>query len=154
HNTAPMPQDAPMHVNVARCYLYRGDFEACERHLDRAMERCQLFNLPGARAEAFETYGMLYSELGDAARARELYQRAALEYDGAGVEPARCELLDEQALLELRVGDLVSARKLIEQLINARRTLHDELRHRTAALTLGRILIAQGEEEMARAELE
>jgi len=139
---------------VARCYLYRGDFEACERHLDRAMERCQLFNLPGARAEAFETYGMLYSELGDAARARELYQRAALEYDGAGVEPARCELLDEQALLELRVGDLVSARKLIEQLINARRTLHDELRHRTAALTLGRILIAQGEEEMARAELE
>src|SRR5262245_54685110 len=115
HNTAPMPQDAPMHVNVARCYLYRGDFEACERYLDRAMERCQLFNLPGARAEAFETYGMLYSELGDAARARELYQRAAVEYDGAGVEAARCELLDEQALLELRVGDFVAARKLIEQ---------------------------------------
>jgi DNA-binding SARP family transcriptional activator len=43
---------------------------------------------------------------------------------------------------------------LIDQLIDARRSLGDELRDRTAALTLGRILIAQGEEELARAELE
>src|SRR5262249_35370911 len=154
HNTAPMPQDAPMHVNVARCYLYRGDFEACERPLDRAMERCQLFNLPGARAETFETYGMLYSELGDAARAREFYKRAAHDYESAGVELARCELLDEQALLELRVGDFVAARKLIEQLINVSYTLRDVLRHLTETLALGRILIAQGEEEMARAQLD
>ncbi|MGH9756000.1 MAG: BTAD domain-containing putative transcriptional regulator [Blastocatellia bacterium] len=153
-NTAPMPQEAPMHVNAARCYLYRGDFKACERHLDRAMERCQLFNLPGARAEAFETYGMLHSELGAFGQAREFYKRAAHDYDRAGVDLARCELLDEQSLLELRTGDLATARKLIDQLINARRSLDDELRNRTAALTLGRILIAQGEEGLASAELE
>jgi ATP/maltotriose-dependent transcriptional regulator MalT/DNA-binding SARP family transcriptional activator len=152
-NTAPIPQEAPMHVNAARCHLYRGDFKACETHLDRAMERCRLFNLPGARAEAFETYGMLYSELGDFAQAREFYKRAAHDYDRAGVELARCELLDEQSLLELRTGDLATARKLIDQLINARRSLGDELRSQTAALTLGRILIAQGEKESASAEL-
>jgi ATP/maltotriose-dependent transcriptional regulator MalT/DNA-binding SARP family transcriptional activator len=153
-NTAPMPQEALFHVNAARCCLYRGDFEACERHLDSAMERCQLFNLTEMRAETFLTYGMLYSELGAFERAREFYKRAASDYDRAGVDLARYELLDERALLELRTGDLAAARKLIDQLINARRSLGDELLNRTAALTLGRILIAQGEVELASAELE
>ncbi len=153
-SVAPMPQEALMQLNVARCHLFRGEFEACERHVDLAMERCQLFNLLGQRAEAFETYGMLYRELGDAARAREFYERAAGDYDKAGVELACCELLDEQALLELQMGNLAAARKMIDQLINLRRGLGDELRDRTAALTLGRILIAQGEEELAIAELE
>jgi DNA-binding SARP family transcriptional activator len=67
---------------------------------------------------------------------------------------ARYELLDEQALLELQIGNLAAARKSIDQLINARRNLNDELRSQTAALTLGRILIAQGEEDAARAELD
>src|SRR6266511_1966100 len=122
-NTAPMPQEADAHLNVARCHFYRGEFEMCEQHLDRAMERCQLFNMIGVRAQVFETYGMLYRELGDVARAREFYERAARDYDRAGVELARCELLDEQALLDLQIGDLAAARKLIDQLINARRTL-------------------------------
>jgi LuxR family transcriptional regulator, maltose regulon positive regulatory protein len=153
-NAAPMPQEALFHVNAARCHLYRGDFEACENHLDRAMERCQLFNLTGMRAEAFLTYGMLYSELGAFERAREFYKRAAGDFDRAGVELARRELLDEQSLLELRTGDLVTARKLIDQLINARRSLGDESLNRTAALTLGRVMIAQGEGELARPGLE
>jgi DNA-binding SARP family transcriptional activator len=153
-NTAPMPREADAHYNVARLHLYRGEFEICEQHLDRAMERCQLFNMIGVRAQVFETYGMLYRELGDVARAREFYERAARDYDRAGVELARCELLDEQALLELQIGNLAAARKLIDQLINARRNLNDELHNQTDALTLGRILIAQGEEESARAELD
>jgi LuxR family maltose regulon positive regulatory protein len=153
-NAAPMSQEALAHLNIARCHLYRGEFDACEWRLDRAMERCQLFNLLGQRAEAFETYGMLYRELGDAARAREFYERAAGDYDKAGIELACCELLDEQALLELQTGDLAAARKLIDQLVNARRALGDELRSRTAALTLGRILVAQGEVDLARADLE
>ncbi|HKQ89476.1 MAG TPA: BTAD domain-containing putative transcriptional regulator [Blastocatellia bacterium] len=153
-NTAPIPRDAESHLNVARCHLYRGEFEMCEQSLDRAMERCQLFNIIGVRAQVFEMYGMLYRELGDVARAREFYERAARDYDKAGVELARCELLEEHALLELQIGNLAVARKLIDQLINARRKLNDELRNQTAALTLGRILIAQGEEESARAELD
>ncbi|MGH9767048.1 MAG: tetratricopeptide repeat protein, partial [Blastocatellia bacterium] len=154
HNTAPMPQEALAHLNVARCHLYRGEFEACEQHLDRAMERCQLFNLLGSRAEAFETYGNLYRELGDPARAAEFYERAERDYDKAGIEVAHREVLEEQALLGLRMGDLAAARKLIDQLVNARRSLSDEMRIRTAALTRGRILIAQGEEEPARRDLE
>ena len=153
-NTAPIPREADAHLNVARCHLYRGEFEMCEQHLDRAMERCQLFNMNGVRAQVFEMYGMLYRELGDVARAREFYERAARDYDKAGVELARCELLEEQALLELQIGDLAAARKLIDRLINARCNLNDELRNQTAALTLGRILIAQGEEESARAKLD
>jgi LuxR family transcriptional regulator, maltose regulon positive regulatory protein len=153
-NTAPMSQETLAYLNVASCHLYRGEFEACERHLDRAMELCQLFNLLGQRAEVFETYGMLYRELGDAARAREFYERAAGDYNKAGVELACCELLDERALLELQIGNLAAARKLIDQLIESRRSMGDELRDRTAALTLGRVLIAQGEEASARAELE
>ena len=108
----------------------------------------------GVRAQVFETYAMLYRELGDVARAREFYERGARDYDRAGIELARCELLDEQALLELQIGNLAAARKLIDQLINARRTFDDELCNQTAALTLGRILIAQGEEESASAELD
>jgi tetratricopeptide (TPR) repeat protein len=150
----PVPQEAPMYVNAAQCYLYRGDFEACEKHLDRAMERCRLFNLPEMRAEAFLTYGMLYSELGEFERAREFYKRAASDYDRAGIDLARFELLDEQALLELRTGHLGTARFLIDQLINTRSSMGDELRNRTAALTLGRVMIAQGEGELARAKLE
>jgi LuxR family maltose regulon positive regulatory protein len=153
-HAAPMPQEAGAYLNVARCYLYRGEFEACEQHLDSAMERCQLFNMIGVRAEAFETYGILYRELGDSARAREFYERAESDYSKGGVELASCELLDEQALLELQTGNFAAARKLINQLIESRKALGDELRNHTAALTLGRILIAQGEEESAHAELE
>src|SRR5262249_41924891 len=90
----------------------------------------------------------------DVARATEFYERAERDYDNAGIEQARRELLEEQALLKLRIGDLSAARKLIEQLVNARLALNDEMRSRTASLTLGRVLIAQGEEEMAHAELE
>src|SRR5262249_10150669 len=64
------------------------------------------------------------------------------------------ELVDEEVGLEVGTGDIVAACKLIDQLINARRSLGDELLNRTAALTLGRILIAQGEVGLASAELE
>jgi len=154
HNTAPMPRETTAHLNVARCHLFRGDFVNCERHLDSALEHCQLFNLLAVRAETFETYGNLYRELNDPARAIEFYERAERDYDKAGIEPARRELLEEQSLLKLQMGDLTSARKLIEQLVNARRELGDEMRIQTAALTRGRILIAQGEEGPARADLE
>ena len=84
-SAAPMPQQAVAHLNMARCYLYRGEFVACERHLDNALERCQLFNLVAARAETFETYGNLYRELGDIERAVEHYERAARAYDEAAI---------------------------------------------------------------------
>ncbi len=150
----PLPQEGTMLLNVARCHLFRGEFSACEQYLESALERCQIFNLLEARAETFETYGNLHRELDDPTRATEYYELAERDYDKAGIEQARRELLEEQSLLKLRMGDLASARKLIDQLVNARITLNDEMRSRTAALTRGRVLIAQGEEELARAELE
>jgi DNA-binding SARP family transcriptional activator/tetratricopeptide (TPR) repeat protein len=151
---APVPQEVWAHLNMARCHLYRGDLAECEQHLDRALERCQLFNLVAQRAETFETYGNLYRERGDVARAKEFYERAARAYDDAGISPARCELLEEQALLRLQVGDLTGARAQIERLVEARSEDGNDLARHTARLTRGRILLAQGHAEEARADLE
>ena len=98
---SPMPQEAVAYLNMARCYLYRGDFAACELHLDSALERCQMFNLIAARAETFESYGNLYRERADIERANEYYERAARAYDEAGLGLSRTELFEERALLSL-----------------------------------------------------
>jgi ATP/maltotriose-dependent transcriptional regulator MalT/DNA-binding SARP family transcriptional activator len=145
HQGAPMPQEAVAHLNIARCYLYRGDFVASEQHLDKALERCQLFNLVAARAETFETYGNLYRERGEIERAIEYYGRAARAYDEAGVALNRTELLEERALLSLLVGDLASAQAQIDRLISVRPPEKDELGFFTASLTRGRIMTARGE---------
>jgi DNA-binding SARP family transcriptional activator/Flp pilus assembly protein TadD len=150
---APMPQEAIAHLNMARCYLYRGDFAACELHLDSALERCQLFNLLAARAEAFETYGNLYRERGEIERAVEFYGRAARAYDEAGIDLNRTELLEERALLSLQIGDFASAQAQIDRLISGRPPQKDELAFFTASLTRGRIMTARGEYEAARAGL-
>lgn len=150
---APMPQEAVAHLNMARCYLFRGDFSACERHLDSALERCQLFNLVAARGETFETYGNLYRERGEIERAAEYYERAARTYDEAGVDLARMELLEERALLSMQVGDLASARAQIDRLVLARPLDKDEIGYHTALLARGRIMLAQGEHDLALREL-
>lgn len=152
--TFPLPQEATAHLNMARCHFYRGEFQDCERRLDWALELCQLFNLISLRAETFEAYGNLHRELGDTIRAAQFYERAGRDYDLAGIELSRQELLDEQAVLKLQMGELAGARKLIEQLVNARRQSNDETGLYTSALTRGRVLIAQGEHDAARGDLE
>ena len=146
---APMPQEAVAHLNMARCYLYRGDFVSCEQHLDNALERCQLFNLVAARAETFETYGNLYRERSEIERAGEYYGRAARAYDEAGIALNRTELLEERALLSLQIGDFASAQAQIDRLISGRPPEKDELVFFAASLTRGRIMTARGEFEPA-----
>lgn len=148
-----MPQEAVAHLNMARCYIYRGDFSSSEEHLDGALEQCQLFNLVAVRAETFETYGNLYRERGDIERANEYYERAARAYSDAGINLNRTELFEERALLSLQVGDLKAARTLIDRLIDARPLDKVERGFYTASLTRGRILAAQGEFELADDEL-
>jgi LuxR family transcriptional regulator, maltose regulon positive regulatory protein len=150
----PLPQEATAHLNVARCYLYRGDMAECEKHLDQALEYCQLFNLVAPRAETFETYGNLYRERGDQARAAEFYERAARAYDEAGIDLVRCELLDEQALLHLQLRDFTTARALLDRLVKARLEAGDEVGRHAGMLTRGRVMLAQGDQEAARAELQ
>lgn len=150
---APMPQEAVAHLNIARCYLYRGDFTSCEQHLDSALERCQLFNLVAARAETLETYGNLYRERSKIERAIEYYERAARAYDEAGISLSRTELLEERALLSLQMGDLGAAQAQIDRLISGRPAEKDELAFFTASLTRGRILTTRGEFERAREDV-
>lgn len=153
-HAAPIPQEATAHLNLARCYLYRGDLSACEQHLERALDRCQLFNLITSRAETFETYGNLLRERGDLARAAEFYERAARTYGEAGIELVRTELIEEQALLSLQAGDMAAARAMLDHLISTRASLDQEMGIHTATLALGRVRISLGEHVAARAELE
>ncbi|HJR06325.1 MAG TPA: BTAD domain-containing putative transcriptional regulator [Pyrinomonadaceae bacterium] len=153
-NSPPVPQEAVAYLNLARCHLYRGELPTCEQHLDSALERCQLFNLVAQRAEAFETYGNLHRERNDAARATEFYNHAARTYEEAGFDVVRSELWEEQAMLQLQLGEHAAARALMERLISARLALKDEMSVQTASLAHARVLIAQGEHAAARAELE
>jgi ATP/maltotriose-dependent transcriptional regulator MalT/DNA-binding SARP family transcriptional activator len=152
---APMPQEAVAHLNMARCYLYRGDFSASEKHLDSALERCQLFNLVGLRAETFEAYGNLYRERREIERAVEYYERAARAYDEGGISLERTELLEERALLNLQVGDLATAQVQIDRLLSARlpERENNERLFFTASLTRARILTAYGDYQQARETL-
>ncbi len=150
---APMPQEAVAHLNIARCYLYRGDFASSEKHLDNALEHCQMFNLVAAQAETFETYGNLYRERGEIERAVEYYGRAARAYDEAGIALNRTELFEERALLSLQVRDFASAQSQIDRLIAVRPQEKDELSFFTASLTRGRILAARGEYQTAQDDL-
>ena len=153
-NLPPMPQEATAHLNMARCYLYRGEIEQCEKNLEGALECCQLFNLAFSRAETFETYGNLYREREDATRAAEFYERAARAYDEAGVDLTRCELLEEQAILNLQLGNLTAARATLDRLIEARTAASNEMGVRTAQLSRARVLLSQGDYEAASADLQ
>jgi LuxR family maltose regulon positive regulatory protein len=146
---SPIPQEAWAYLNIARCHLYRGELEDCERHLDRALERCQLFNLVGQRGETFEAYGNLYCERGDLARAAEFYERAARSYEEAGIDLARVELLEEQAFLSLKAGDVARARAQIDRLVERRPADKNDIGHFTATLARGMILLAQPETDAA-----
>src|SRR5215207_6464054 len=148
----PVPQEAIAHLNIARCHWHLGDFEACELHLDRALEICQLFNMAGLRGEIFENYGNLYRERGgELQRAHEFYERAARAYDEAGVEITRTELLEERGLLALQLGDLTEARALLDRLIEAR--AKDEMLRQRTVLARSRVDVAAGRYEEAAADL-
>src|SRR5215207_4325045 len=146
------PQEAIAHLNIARCHWHLGDFDACERHLDRALEICQLFNMAVLRCEIFENYGILYRERGELQRAHEFYERAARAYDEAGVEITRTELLEERGLLALQSGDLTGARALLDRLIEAR--AKDEMLRQRTVLARSRVDVAAGRHEEAAADLE
>lgn len=153
-SAAPLPREAVAHLNLARCYLYRGDFTACEQHLTRALEIAQVFHLVALRGEIFETFGNYYRDRGEFSRAAENYERAARAYEDAGVAITQHELLEEEAILRLRARDLVAARSRIEHLLETRRAAGNELGAHTAALARGLILIAAGEATQAGDDLE
>ena len=150
---APIPQEAWGHLNIARCHLYRGELDESERHLDLALERCQLFNLVGQLGEALEAYGNLWRERNNLTRAAESYERACRSYEQAGIDLSRVEVLEEQALLSLKAGDAARARAQIDRLIDSRKERNDTIGVFTATLALSRVRIAQREFAETKNEL-
>lgn len=148
-----VPRDATAHLNIARCYFFQGHLAACERHLNLALECSQVFNLTALSGEIFEAFGNLYRESGDVARAAEFYERAARAYDDAGADVSRHELLEEQAVLSLQMGELAAARARIDRLIEARRMAGDTPGVFTASLVRARVLLAQGAAAATHEEL-
>ncbi|MEW6207097.1 MAG: BTAD domain-containing putative transcriptional regulator [Acidobacteriota bacterium] len=153
-DAAPMPRDAAAHLNIARCYLFRGDFAACEKHLVSAVKCGQLFNLTALLGEIFEAFGNFYRESNDFSRAAEFYERARRAYEEAGVDLTQQELIEEQAILYLKAGDPDAARMRIAHLVDARAAAGNELGMRIASLARGRILLAEGDTLAAESDLQ
>jgi LuxR family maltose regulon positive regulatory protein len=140
-----LPQEAIGHLNIARLHLYRGEFNETEKHLERALELCQLYNLKSLRGEIFESYGNFYRDKNDFAHAGEFYERALKAYEEAEVNIAEREIDEERARFYMLRGDLVKARGLLENLIEARRNQNNEIGMNTARLCLFQTRLAQGE---------
>lgn len=159
-----LPVETAAHLNMARCYLLIGDFQSCEQRLNRAAELCNTFNLISMRAELFEIYGDLHQELASIsepdkiaehyARAEEYYDLAAQDYETANVKIEQRELLESRAMLKLNLGDPIGARALIDQLLEKRRELSNEVGVQSASLALTRVMIAQKEFEETEKILE
>ena len=112
-----VPQEAIGHLNVARLHLFRGEFEDSERHLEHALEICQLYDLKSLRGEIFEAYGNFYRDRQDFPHAAEYYERAFKAYEDAGVNPATRDLDEDRAKFYLLRGDATKACGLLENLI-------------------------------------
>ena len=104
------PQEALAYCNLARTDLAMGEPEASERQLEKAMERCRLFNLTLERAEAHEVIGNLHRERGQFSRARDHYTQAEDLYRDAHMQLDSRELPDEQVRLLLAEGNISKAR--------------------------------------------
>ena len=134
-----LPQEAIGHLNVARLHLYRGEFDATARHLERSLEICQLFNMRMLRPEIFEAYGNYYRDVDDIAHAEEFYERAAKAYEEVEVDTSTKELNEERARMQIRLGNLRRARALLESLIEVRAARPNSAGTMTARLGLCQI---------------
>jgi LuxR family maltose regulon positive regulatory protein len=148
-----LPQEAIGHLNVARLHLYRGEFEETEKHLERSMELCQLYNLKSLRGEIFESYGNFYRDKNDFAHAAEFYERALKSFEEAGINPAVREIDEERARFYLLRGDLAKARGLLENLLESRAALKNEIGYSTAKLCFCQVKLAQKDTENLAVEI-
>jgi LuxR family maltose regulon positive regulatory protein len=149
-----LPQEAIGHLNVARMHLFRGEFPETERHLERSLELCQLYNLKSLRGEVFEAYGNFYREKRDFAHAAEFYERARKAYQDAGIAASSRELDEERAALLMLTGEAPTARRLLENLVEARQKSGNEIGIYTAQLNLCRVRLANKEAVEIIPELE
>lgn len=139
-----LPQEAIGHLNVARLHLYRGEFDESEKHLTRALELCQLYNLRFLRGEILEAFANLYREKDDFAHAEEFYERALNAYVEAEIDVASKELNEERAIFYRLRGEYGKARTMLESLIGSRERSGNALGLHTARLRLAQVDLAEG----------
>ena len=149
----PLPQESIGHLNVARLHLYRGEFDETEKHLERALEICQLYNLKSLRGEIFESYGNFYRDKSDFPHTLEFYERARRAYEEADINPFDRELEDERAKFLMMRGDIVKACGIWEKLLERRKSNGNEIGWNSVRLSLCRTRLAQGETEKLIEEL-
>lgn len=150
---AQMPQESIGHLNVARLHLYRGEFAETETHLEKALELCQLYNLKHLRGEIFESYANFYREKRDFNHASEFYERARKAYEEDGIDPASREFDEERAALAALRGDKITARNLLENLLEIRKKNNNLIGLHTVRLSLCRLRLEQKEFSGLAAEL-
>jgi DNA-binding SARP family transcriptional activator/tetratricopeptide (TPR) repeat protein len=134
----PLPQQALAYCNLARADLDMGDFDSCERRLEKAMEMCRLFNLTLERAEAHELMGNLHRERGQFNLARQHYLQAEDLYRDGGFQLESRELPDEQLRLLLAERNLSKARDAAEKLLEKRLSLGYAVPIARSRMLLGR----------------
>ncbi|HJZ68089.1 MAG TPA: hypothetical protein VKF81_08215, partial [Blastocatellia bacterium] len=137
----PLPQHAVAYCNLARADFAVGDFDGCERQLERAFEVCRLFNLTLERAEAHEITGNLHRERKGLGLAREHYFKAEELYREAGMQLESRELPDEQLKLLLAEGNLSKARDAAEGLLAKRLRLGHGFPLARARMLLGQVML-------------
>jgi ATP/maltotriose-dependent transcriptional regulator MalT/DNA-binding SARP family transcriptional activator len=150
--TAPFPQEAIAHLNLARLKMAQGRLDEAEVHLEFALERCRMFNLLTSTGETLEAFGNLYRERGEYSKSLDFYNEAARAYREAGLSLTDRELLDERATLFLQMGQLSSAERDAEMYYQARRE-GSAAERATALITRGRIEMAAGQADAAEASL-
>jgi ATP/maltotriose-dependent transcriptional regulator MalT/DNA-binding SARP family transcriptional activator len=151
---AQLPQEAIGHLNIARLHLYRGEFSETETHLGKSLELCQLYNLKHLRGEIFEAYANFYREKRDFAHAAEFYERAQKDYEEVGVATSSREFDEERAALAVMRGDLVTARNLLENLLEVRRENNNETGSQTVRLALCQVRLMEKDTDGIVGELE
>ena len=149
----PLPQESIGHLNVARLHLYRGEFDESEKHLERSLEICQLYNLKSLLGEIFESYGNFYRDKSDFPHTLEFYERARRAYEDADINPFDRELEDERAKFLMMRGDSAKARGIWENLRERRKNDGNEIGLNSVRLSLCNARLTQGETENLIEEL-
>src|SRR5262249_47094515 len=137
---------------IGRGKVVQGRFDEAETSLERALDRCRMFNMRGTAAETLEAFGNLYRERGDYNRALGFYDEASRAYRDAGLSLTEAELLDERATLFLYMGRLADAQVDVDLYWRAHMSCGASARS-TALITIGRIQMAANNIPEAEAAL-
>ncbi len=144
---APLPQHALAYCNLARADFASGDFDSCNRRIEKAFEICRLFNLTLERAEAHEIAGNLHREREQFSLARDHYLQAEDFYRDAGIQLESRELPEEQVRLLLAEKKFSKASDSASNLLEKRVRLGNAFAIARAQLLLGNTLLESGAEE-------